>query len=155
MVGRAANAASLGHLVREHRARLHLTQAELAKRVGVSRSAISELEAGRIEQPRASVFARLATALGLPAAALLAAAGYPATEVLLEIETDELAVLAASLARVAGSEREWLKTRLLELRDLLVMRRAGANQRGKGRGAAAVSVARRRGAGRVRRAPRR
>jgi transcriptional regulator with XRE-family HTH domain len=122
MVDRSANAASLGQLVRERRARLRLTQLELARRVGVSRSAISELEAGRIEQPRASVFARLATALGLPAAALLAAAGYPATEVMLELETDELAVLAASLAWIAGSERAWLKTRLLELRDLLALR---------------------------------
>jgi transcriptional regulator with XRE-family HTH domain len=155
MVDRAADAASLGHIVREQRARLRLTQSELAQRVGVSRSAISELEAGRIEQPRASVFARLATALGLPAAALLAAAGYPATEVLLELETDELTVLAASLARVAGNERDWLRTRLLELRDLLVLRRAGEGEKSRGRRAAKASGARTRGAGRGRRAPRR
>lgn len=148
MVEHAADAASLGRLVREQRARLRLTQAELAERVGVSRSAISELEAGRIEQPRASVFARLAAALGLPAAALLAAAGYPATEVLLEVETDELAVLAASLARIAGSERAWLRTRLIELRDLLVMR-------GADRSALRATAARTRGARRGRRAPRR
>ncbi|MDQ2952373.1 MAG: helix-turn-helix domain-containing protein [Chloroflexota bacterium] len=115
---------SLGRLVREQRAKLHLTQSELAARVGVSRSAISELEAGRIEQPRVTVFARLASALGIPAAALLTAAGYPASEILLEIEADELAVLAASLAQLAGNEREWLRGRLVELRDLLVMRRA-------------------------------
>lgn len=154
MVDRAADAASLGRLVREQRARLRLTQSELAARVGVSRSAISELEAGRIEQPRASVFARLASALGLPAAALLAAAGYPATEVLLELETDELAVLAASLARVAGSEREWLKTRLLELRDLLILRAGGKSVRGR-RAAPAATAARTRGAGRGRQARRR
>jgi transcriptional regulator with XRE-family HTH domain len=151
MVDRGPDAASLGRLVREQRARLRLTQSELASRVGVSRSAISELEAGRIEQPRASVFARLAAALGLPAAALLAAAGYPATEVLLELETDELAVLAASLARIAGNEREWLKTRLLELRDLLVLRAGGPKSRG--RRASAASAARTRGGRRGRRAP--
>ena len=121
--------ASLGHLVREQRAKLHLTQSELASRVGVSRSAIAELESGRIEQPRASVFSRLAMALGLPAAALLAAAGYPASEMLLELEADELAVLAASLTRLAGNERDWLRSRLVELRDLLILRRGDARPR--------------------------
>src|SRR5204862_378159 len=81
---------------------LHLTQSELAERVGVSRSAISELEAGRIEQPRATVFVRLAAALGIPAAALLAAAGYPSVSLVGEIEADEIALLAASLASLAG-----------------------------------------------------
>ncbi|HEV8230133.1 MAG TPA: helix-turn-helix transcriptional regulator [Candidatus Limnocylindria bacterium] len=115
----------LALLVRTNRQRLHLTQGELAERVGVSRSAISELEAGRIEQPRAAVFARLGKALGLPAAALLAAAGYPAEgEFVLGLESDEIALLAASLAQLAGTEREWLRTRLLELRDLLVLRGA-------------------------------
>jgi transcriptional regulator with XRE-family HTH domain len=134
--------AALGHLVREQRTKLHLTQSELASRVGVSRSAISELESGRIEQPRASVFSRLAMALGLPAAALLAAAGYPASEVLLELEADELTVLAASLSRLAGNEREWLRARLVELRDLLIMRRGDARPRRKAT-AARKRVARR------------
>ena len=121
-----ASAPPLARLVRANRERLHLTQGELAEQVGVSRSAISELEAGRIEQPRAAVFARLGKALGLPAAALLAAAGYPAEgEVLMGLEADEIAVLAGSLAQLAGNEREWLRTHLLELRDLLVLRRSG------------------------------
>jgi transcriptional regulator with XRE-family HTH domain len=110
--------------VRANRERLRLTQGELAEKVGVSRSAISELEAGRIEQPRAAVFARLAKALGLPAAALLAAAGYPAEEVLMGLEADEIGLLASSLAQLAGNEREWLRARLLELRDLLLIRRS-------------------------------
>jgi transcriptional regulator with XRE-family HTH domain len=140
----AAAPTTLAQLVREQREKLHLTQAELAARVGVSRSAISELEAGRIEQPRASVFMRLAAALGLPAAVLLAAAGHPSSALALELEADVLAVLAASLA---GSERDWLRTRLIELRDLLVMRRAD--------GGAAPSGARKRVARRDRSAPRR
>jgi transcriptional regulator with XRE-family HTH domain len=119
------SAPPLGRLVRVNRERLHLTQGELAAQVGVSRSAISELEAGRIEQPRAAVFARLGKALGLPAAALLAAAGYPAEgEVVMGLEADEIALLAGSLANLAGNEREWLRMRLLELRDLLVLRRS-------------------------------
>jgi transcriptional regulator with XRE-family HTH domain len=126
MPSRAVSSAPpLARLVRANRERLHLTQGELAEQVGVSRSAISELEAGRIEQPRAAVFARLGKALGIPAAALLAAAGYPAEgEVLMGLEADEIAVLAGSLAQLAGNEREWLRTRLLELRDLLVLRRS-------------------------------
>jgi transcriptional regulator with XRE-family HTH domain len=128
MAARAATAPPpLGILVRSSRERLHLTQNELAQKVGVSRSAISELEAGRIEQPRAAVFARLGKALGLPAAALLAAAGYPAEgEAILGIESDEVALLAASLAQLAGSEREWLRARLVELRELLMLRRGKA-----------------------------
>jgi len=118
----------LGRLVRANRERLHLTQGELAEQVGVSRSAISELEAGRIEQPRAAVFARLGKALGLPAAALLAAAGYPAEgDMVLGLEADEIALLAASLSQLAGNEREWLRARLLELRDLLVLRGASSS----------------------------
>ncbi len=120
----AGDVAVLGRMVRSQRERLHLTQSQLADQVGVSRSAISELEAGRIAQPRATVFARLARALGLPAAALLAAAGYPGSEVMLELEADEIAVLAASLGQLAGNERVWLKERLVELRDLLVLRRS-------------------------------
>lgn len=112
--------------MRTQRERLHLTQNELARQVGVSRSAISELEAGRIAQPRATVFAKLARALGMPAAALLVAAGYPEAEVVLDLEADELVLLAASVAQLAGNEREWLRARLIELRDLLVLRRSGA-----------------------------
>jgi len=130
----------LGLLVRTNRERLHLTQGELAAQVGVSRSAISELEAGRIEQPRAAVFARLGKALGLPAAALLAAAGYPESEIFLSLETDEVALLAASLAQLAGNERDWLRARLIELRDLLVLRRSqGARSGTASRGPAGAS----------------
>jgi transcriptional regulator with XRE-family HTH domain len=132
MASHVSDPAGLGRLVREQRGKLHLTQSELAKRVGVSRSAISELEAGRIEQPRATVFARLAAALGIPAAVLLAAAGYPTASLIGEIEADEIALLAASLATLAGSERDWLRARLIELRDLLVMRRSTGSERPSG-----------------------
>jgi transcriptional regulator with XRE-family HTH domain len=123
-MAQTTDGAALGRVVRSQRERLRLTQKELAEQVGVSRSAISELEAGRIVQPRATVFARLGKALGLPAAALLAAAGYPEAELLLDVEADEIVVLAASLGQIAGNEREWLRARLLELRDLLLLRRS-------------------------------
>jgi transcriptional regulator with XRE-family HTH domain len=125
-MAQTTDVAALGRVVRSQRERLRLTQKELAEQVGVSRSAISELEAGRIVQPRATVFARLGKALGLPAAALLAAAGYPEAELLLDVEADEIVVLAASLGQIAGNEREWLRARLLELRDLLLLRRSTA-----------------------------
>jgi transcriptional regulator with XRE-family HTH domain len=140
------SAPPLARLVRANRERLRLTQGELAEQVGVSRSAISELEAGRIEQPRAAVFARLGKALGLPAAALLAAAGYPAEgEVVMSLEADELALLAGSLAQLAGNEREWLRARLVELRDLLVLRRSqGPASAAPARGVRQARSARRR-----------
>lgn len=122
------DAEALARVVRAQRQRLRLTQDELARQVGVSRSAISELEAGRIAQPRASVFARLAKALGIPAAALLAAAGYPEADILLEVEGDELALLGVSLAQMAGDQRDWLRSRLLEVRDLLVLRQSTPDQ---------------------------
>jgi len=121
---------SLGRVVRTNRERLHLTQGQLADRVGVSRSAISELEAGRIKQPRAAVFARLGTALGVPAAVLLAAAGYPAeSEIMMGLEGDELTVLAASIMQLGGGDRDWLRARLVDLRDLLVLRRSNGGDR--------------------------
>ncbi|HEY3126459.1 MAG TPA: helix-turn-helix transcriptional regulator [Candidatus Limnocylindria bacterium] len=135
----------LARLVRANRERLRLTQGELAEQVGVSRSAISELEAGRIEQPRAAVFARLGKALGVPAAALLAAAGYPAEgDVVMGLEADEIALLAGSLAQLAGNEREWLRARLIELRDLLVMRRSQSASAAPKRGARPARSGRRR-----------
>ena len=114
---------SLGALVRSSRERLHLTQAELARRVGVSRSEISEIEAGRIKQPSASVFAKLCDALGLPGALLLGATGYIVADAVGYLDSDELLVLASTLVGLAGSERKWLRERLTELRDLLLVRR--------------------------------
>ena len=88
--------------MRTARTRLHLTQAELAKRVGVSRAAIAELEAGRIQQPRAAVFARLSAVLGIPAALLLAATGVGGAEeaaTIAELEADDLVAMAAGMGR--------------------------------------------------------
>ncbi len=120
---------TLARLVRARREHLHLTQVDLARRVGVSRSEISEIEAGRVKHPRAGIFARLGQVLGLPGAALLAAVGYAASEVLgapgaAELEdTEELAVLASMLVGMTGSERAWLRERLRETQELVLLRR--------------------------------
>jgi len=118
--------------VRTARERSHLTQAELAKRVGVSRAAIAELEAGRIQQPRAAVFARLSAVLGIPAAILLAATGVGDADasMLAELEGDDLVAMAAGMVRMADQDRRWLRDRFAELRELLVLRRSG-RPRGK------------------------
>ena len=112
--------------MRSAREELHLTQAELARRVGISRAAIAELEAGRIQQPRAAVFARLSAVLGIPAALLLAATGVGEAEAasLVELEADELVAMAATMVRLAERDRKWLRDRFAELRELLVLRRA-------------------------------
>jgi transcriptional regulator with XRE-family HTH domain len=113
--------------VRAARERSHLTQAELAQRVGVSRAAIAELEAGRIQQPRAAVFARLSAVLGIPVAILLAATGIGEAEatLLAELEGDELMAMATGMVRMADKDRRWLRDRFGELRELLVLRRSG------------------------------
>ena len=118
--------------MRTARERSHLTQAELAKRVGVSRAAIAELEAGRIQQPRAAVFARLSAVLGIPVAILLAATGVGdlETAALADLEGDDLIAMAAGMVRMADQDRRWLRDRFTELRELLVLRRSG-RPRGK------------------------
>jgi len=115
-------------LVRARREQLHLTQEELARRVRVSRSEISEIEAGRIRQPRAHVFARLGRALGLPAAALLGALGY-ATGDLADVDSEDLALMLTTLVQMAGTERAWLRERLTELRELLIARQSSPGAR--------------------------
>ena len=119
--------------MRTARERSHLTQAELAKRVGVSRAAIAELEAGRIQQPRAAVFARLSAVLGIPAAILLAATGVGEADasMLAELEGDDLVAMAAGMVRMADHDRRWLRDRFAELRELLVLRRSGRRRGGR------------------------
>lgn len=123
---------ALADVVRARRTSLHLTQEQLARRVGVSRSEISEIEAGRVKHPRAAVFARLGRVLGVPAAALLAAVGLAigdpaAMPAAMELEeADELLVLGSLLSQMTDGERRWMRERLRELQDLVLLRRRGA-----------------------------
>lgn len=55
---------SFGRWCRQHRTRLHLTQAELARATGLARSSIADLESGRANPSLATVD-KVATALDL------------------------------------------------------------------------------------------
>ena len=56
--------AELENTLKDHRARLNLTQAELAERVGVSRKTINTVENG-VFTPSATLALKLARALGM------------------------------------------------------------------------------------------
>ena len=72
------------------------------------------------------MFARLSAVLGIPAALLLAATGVGEAEAasLVDLEADELVAMAATMVRMADRDRKWLRDRMAELRELLVLRRA-------------------------------
>ncbi|MCM1169791.1 MAG: helix-turn-helix domain-containing protein [Bacteroides sp.] len=59
-----ADAFFTGQIIEEARKKAHLTQEELAERIGTNKSYISRVETGRTE-PRVSTFYRIAAALGL------------------------------------------------------------------------------------------
>jgi transcriptional regulator with XRE-family HTH domain len=59
-----AHAYFTGQLIENARKNAHLTQAELARRVGTNKSYISRIENGKTE-PKVSTFYRIAAALGL------------------------------------------------------------------------------------------
>jgi len=57
-------AETLGDRIRMHRARLRLSQTDLAKRIGISLTSMSAMEAGHTD-PRASRIKALAKVLGV------------------------------------------------------------------------------------------
>jgi DNA-binding XRE family transcriptional regulator len=61
---REAYAYYTGQIIEQARKEAHLTQEELAQRIGSGKSYISKIETGRTE-PRVSTFYRIAAALGL------------------------------------------------------------------------------------------
>jgi transcriptional regulator with XRE-family HTH domain len=67
---------NLGGLLAARRQELGLSQAELARRVGVNKSTILRLERGHIVTPSPATCARLARALQLPVSALTIWAGH-------------------------------------------------------------------------------
>jgi transcriptional regulator with XRE-family HTH domain len=87
-----------GRLVREHRRRLQLTQVELGRRIGLTRTSITNIESGRQKVLLHQVFL-IAKSLGVTADALLPS------------ERDRsLAHLEEKLPTdLTGSEREWVR----------------------------------------------
>ena len=65
----------LGSLIRNQRMDLNLTQVEVADRVGISQTYLSNLERGRVHLPDVDVRRRLAEALRLSHVDILIAAG--------------------------------------------------------------------------------
>jgi transcriptional regulator with XRE-family HTH domain len=61
----------LGERVRAVRQARGISQAELARRVGVSKNAMNQIEQGSSPNPRANVIRRLAEVLSIPADYLL------------------------------------------------------------------------------------
>src|SRR3954451_9656763 len=116
---------SLGRRIADHRAKLGITQQDLAERVGISRVAVSHLEAG-MSDPSERTVALLAGVFKVAPHELVAGTSYPSakadrlplvaaryTEVELQLE-----LLAAELRRDPGAAvlDEW-QTRLLALLD--------------------------------------
>src|SRR5579884_687196 len=79
---------SFGGLLRWYRTNAGLTQEQLAKRAGLSRRGIADLERGARRAPYAHTVRQLATALGLPcaeSASLLEAARHQAARPVLRV----------------------------------------------------------------------
>jgi transcriptional regulator with XRE-family HTH domain len=61
----------LGKMLKQRREEKHLTQAQLAHKVGVSQTYIAKLESGARTSPSLPKLRKLAKALGVPAGELL------------------------------------------------------------------------------------
>lgn len=122
----------LGKLLREHRERMKLTRAQLARRAGISASFVTYLEQGR-RRPSAVMLARLTQALGLRTEQqrkLMQAAGYSeaadlARESGLQLVMEEMSALsapereelAAEIHRLIG---RWQELRVKSLRKVVI-----------------------------------
>lgn len=108
--------AALGARVAKRRRQLHLSQAELAQRLGRSESWLSQVERGVRVLDRLSVLTKLAEALSLPLADLTTAPieprGVRALQLDLQDATAALAVIAAIAEEVGTDDAEWAITRI-------------------------------------------
>ena len=100
---RAPAKATLAFNVLFQRARLGISQAELAERSSISRTSISRIEGGAADSPGLDVIERIASALGVAIA-----------ELFIERGDDERTVDDAELARRAAAPRpEFVDARAL------------------------------------------
>ena len=80
---------SVGEQVAEHRRRLKLSQAELARKVGISRATLDALENGRAGELGFSKVAKLLTALGLELTLQAASPQRPTLDELMQQDRDD------------------------------------------------------------------
>src|SRR5690348_8245145 len=67
---------TLGHLIRERRKRVPMTQEELAARLGISRSWVKKLEQDRFQQPDVTTLNRIAEIIPVSGLEIARAVGY-------------------------------------------------------------------------------
>ena len=80
---------AIGGLIAEHRRKLKLNQAELARRAGVSRATLDALENGRAGELGFSKVTRLLTALGLELTLRNAGSQRPTLDELMQEDRDD------------------------------------------------------------------
>lgn len=83
---------SLGAQIAEHRKRLKLTQAELARRAGISRATVDALENGRAGELGFSKVTKLLAALGLELTLQTASSRRPTLDELMQEDRDDQSV---------------------------------------------------------------
>ena len=104
--------------LRRRRMQLHLSQADLAQEIGVSRATIGNIEAGIADwEPRSETLVRWALALGIDPADLLRRLGrVPAGRLASELPQNAAEELLAAIRReVAEGVREGVAQALEEL----------------------------------------
>lgn len=98
-----AEQGSLGPILKAARERVHLSQSELASRVGLAANHIARLESGEKGIPRFDTVARLAAELGLSLDDLSSACGYVVSTKLKPKDRTAIAQAANELAQVLTS----------------------------------------------------
>lgn len=113
----------LGPIIRAARERVHLTQSQLASRVGLAANHITRLENGEKGVPRFDTVARLAAELGLSLDELSKACGYASISGIRPKDRAALAEAANEITEAA----EYLRSAGESLSDIVqsLQRQAG------------------------------
>src|SRR5580693_7554122 len=89
ILGSMLDLISLGTRIAEHRKTLKLSQAELARKAGVSRATLDALENGRAGELGFSKVTKLLTAVGLELALQTASSQRPTLDELMQEDRDD------------------------------------------------------------------